>query len=422
MPRLTKRVVDAAEVRDTDYFVWCDELPGFGVRVYPSGKRGYLAQYRVDGRTRRVKIGLHGVLTVDEARTEAIGHLAAVAKGGNPAEDRATRRQGVTVRELCDRYWQAAAKGLVLGKGGGPKKPGTLYRDRSRVDCHILPLLGTRKVADLTRADVTRFMRDVAAGKTAKVEKTSKLRGKAIVEGGKGAAARTMGLLGGILSFGVSEGCLATNPVHGVKRPADQRRTARLTPETYRQLGAALRVLEGEKASEVGLAAVRLLLLTGCRRGEIERLRWAEVDLVGCALRLADTKEGASVRPLGKPARDLIAALPRLNGCEFVLPGRAANSHFGGLPRIWRRVAAKAELASLTLHGLRHSFASTAGDLGYSEATIGALLGHAAGSVTSRYVHHLDAVLVAAADRVASEIAAALGCQTVDKIDWAEMD
>ena len=244
MPKLTKRVVDAAPIRPTDYFIWCSEMPGFGVRIYPSGKRGYLAQYRVDGRTRRVKIGLHGVLTVDQARTEAIGHLAAVAKGGNPAEDRATRRQGVTVRELCDRYWLAAEKGLILGKGGGPKKPGTLYRDKSRVDCHILPLLGTRKVADLTRADVTRFMRDVAAGKTARVEKTAKLRGKTIVEGGKGTATRTMGLLGGILSFGVSEGCLAVNPVHGVKRPADQRRTARLTPETYGELGEALRLLE----------------------------------------------------------------------------------------------------------------------------------------------------------------------------------
>jgi integrase len=408
MPRLTKRVVDAAEIRPTDYFIWCSEMPGFGVRIYPSGKRGYLAQYRVDGRTRRVKIGLHGVLTVDQARTEAIGHLASVAKGGNPAEDRATRRQGVTVCELCDRYWRAAEKGLILGKSGGPKKPGTLYRDKSRVDCHILPLLGTRKVADLTRADVTRFMRDVAAGKTAKVEKTAKLRGKTIVEGGKGTATRTMGLLGGILSFGVSEGCLAVNPVHGVKRPADQRRTARLTPETYGKLGEALRLLEAEKASEIGLAAIRLLALTGCRRGEIEQLRWAEIDLEGCALRLADTKEGASVRPLGEAARDLLRGLPRVKGCEFVLPGRSDNTAYGGLARLWRRVGEKVTLEGMTLHGLRHSFASTAGDLGYTEATIGAMLGHSSGTVTGRYVHHLDAVLIAAADKVTREIAAAM--------------
>jgi Phage integrase, N-terminal SAM-like domain len=172
------------------------------------------------------------VLTVDEARTEAIGHLAAVTKGGDPAEDRATRRLGVTMRELCDRYRTAAEKGLILGKGGGPKKSSTIYRDKSRVDRHILPLLGKRKVADLTRADVTKFMRDVATGKTAVIEKTDKLRGKAIVEGGRGAAARTMGLLGGIPSYAVSEGIIGTNPVHGVKRPADQGRTAESNPKS----------------------------------------------------------------------------------------------------------------------------------------------------------------------------------------------
>lgn len=237
MAKLTKRVVEAAEIRAADYFLWCDELPGFGVRIYPSGKRGYLVQYRADGRTRRVKIALHGVLTVDEARTEAIGHLAAVAKGGDPAEDRATRRQGVTMRELCDHYWLAIDKGLILGKGGSPKKASTVASDRGRVARHILPLLGARKVFEMSRADVTRFMRDVAAGKTAKIEKTAKLRGKAVVEGGRGTEARTIGLLGGILSFAVSEGVIASNPVHGVKRPADQRRTARLTPETYARLG-----------------------------------------------------------------------------------------------------------------------------------------------------------------------------------------
>ncbi len=165
-------------------------------------------------------------MTADAARKAALGLLAAVAKGQDPAEDRATGRATITVRELCDRYWKAADKGLVLGKGGGPKKPSTLSRDRSRVDRHLLPLLGNRKVADLSTADVTRFMRDVASGKTALVEKTQKLRGKSIVEGGRGAAARTVGMLGGILSFAVSEGVITSNPVRGVKRPADQRKRA----------------------------------------------------------------------------------------------------------------------------------------------------------------------------------------------------
>ena len=199
MAKLTKRVVEDAVIHPGDHFLWCDELPGFGVRIYPSGKRVYLVQYRAIGRTRRVKIGLHGPLTADEARKEARALLGAVAKGGDPAEDRATRRKAITVRELCDRYWHAAETGLILGKRGGPKKPSTLYKDRSRIDRHVLPLMGSRKVADLTRADVTRLMHDIAEGKTALVERTGKLRGKSIVEGGRGVAARTVGMLGGIL-------------------------------------------------------------------------------------------------------------------------------------------------------------------------------------------------------------------------------
>ena len=120
-----------------------------------------------DGRTRRCRIGLHGRLTADEARREAKALLGEVAKGEDPAEDRATRRATITVRELCERYIQATRKGLILGKNGGPKKPTTLIRDKSRIDRHILPLLANRRVTELTRADVIRFMRDVATGKTA---------------------------------------------------------------------------------------------------------------------------------------------------------------------------------------------------------------------------------------------------------------
>jgi integrase len=406
MVKLTKRSVEDAAPGAAEYFLWCDDLPGFGVRVYPSGRRGYLVQYRAGGRTRRAKIGLHGRLTVDEARREAKALLAEVAKGGDPAEERATRRTSMTVRELCTLYLAAADKGLILGKRGAPKKASTLDTDRSRIDRHILPLLGTRKVIDLRQADVTRFMRDVAAGKTALVEKTAKKRGKAIVEGGRGAATRTTGLLGGILSFAVSEGVIPSNPAQGVKRAADQRKQLRLTPDDYAALGAALRALEARLGAWQPVAAVRLLALTGCRKGEIEGLRWAEVDAAGGALRLQDSKEGASVRPIGAAALAVLAKLKRPKAGGYVITGQDGKRRYGGLPDAWQRLAKAAGLEGATLHTLRHSFASTAGDLGYSEATIGAMLGHAAGTVTGRYVHHLDAVLIAAADKVAAAIAA----------------
>lgn len=403
--RLTKRLVDALAPAASDYFEWDDDLPGFGVRVWPTGRKVYVAQYRAGGRTRRVKVGAHGALTVDEARKEAKGLLGDVARGEDPQEDRLTRRKSITVRELCDDYLAATERGLIMGKGGKPKKGSTLYSDRGRIERHIKPLLGAKLVRDVTAADVNRMIRDVASGKTASVEKTKNLRGKSIVRGGIGVATRTAGLLGGILSFAVSQGVIPFNPAQGVKRPADKKRLRRLTADEYRQLGKALDAAEMDRETPQALDGIRLFALTGCRAGEVLALRWDEIDEAGGCLRLTDTKEGASVRPAGRAVFDVLAKIEKRPGCPFVLPAARGDGRFGGMPGAWDRIMARAQLEGVTPHTLRHSFASVAGDLGFTEPTIAALLGHAAGSVTSRYIHHLDTVLVAAADKVAAEVA-----------------
>jgi integrase len=406
MPKLTKRIVEAAEPRGRDYFIWCDELPSFGVRVFASGKRSYLVQYRAEGRTRRVSIGLHGAVTCEEARKRAKELLGRVAAGENPAEDREAERKAMTVRQLCDAYLAAAEKGLILGKRGMPKKATTLETDIGRINRHIIPLLGNRKVRDLTTPDIARFMRDVIAGKTATDEKTG-FRGRAIVTGGKGVAARTVGLLGGVLSFAVSEGIIGANPVRGVKRPADERREVRLSPEQYRALDEALITAERNGVAWQAVTAARLLALTGCRRNEIAELRWADVDLAGRCLRLSDSKTGKSVRPLGAAAAAILADLPRSG--PLVLPGRDPERPFSGLPKAWLRIISSApDLEGVTMHGLRHGFASFAADLGMTEITIAGLLGHSSATVTGRYIHHVDTALCAAADRVAARIAAAM--------------
>ena len=407
--KLSKRAVEELEVKASDYFVWDDDLHGFGVRIWPSGQRTYVVQYRAGKRTRRVKIGHHGALTPAEARAEAKGILGDVARGQDPAEDRMTRRKSLTVKDLCQRYLEAAESGLIMGKGGRAKKDSTLYVDRGRVEHHILPLLGNKLVRDLVPADINRFLRDLIAGKTATVVKTKKLRGKSIVEGGAGTAARTVGLLGGILTFAVSEGIIPVNPARGVKRPADNRRTRRLTADEYASLGQALaEAADNPVEPWQGVAAVRLLALTGCRLGEVQKLRWAEVDLPGQCLRLEDSKEGASVRPIGNPVVAILEALPRFKGHPFVLPAVRGTGHYAGVPGFWKRLMVAAELEGITPHTLRHSFGSEANDLGFTEPTVAAMLGHSTGSVTGRYIHHLDAVLVAAADRVAARIAGAL--------------
>ncbi|ARO55652.1 hypothetical protein B2G69_16985 [Methylorubrum zatmanii] len=164
MAKISKRVVEAAEPRERDYFLWCDELPGFGVRIFSTGRRSYLVQYRNAGRSRRVTIGLHGPVTAEQARKEALNLLGQVARGEDPAEEKATRRRSLTVAQLCERYLEATKTGTVLGRGRKPKKASTLISDRGRIEHHIVPLLGNRLVQDLTRVDVQRFVRDVQAG------------------------------------------------------------------------------------------------------------------------------------------------------------------------------------------------------------------------------------------------------------------
>jgi integrase len=361
MTKLTKTIVEGAAPQDKAFTLWCSDLPGFGVYVLPTGNRSYFVDYRnAKGTRRRLTIGRHGALTAETARRLAVKVLGDAVKGEDPAEERLTQRKSITVKELCTHYMSLAENGLILGKRSRPK--------------------------------------------TAVTEKTQKKRGKSIVEGGKGTATRTAGLLGGILTFAVSEGIIPTNPSIGVKRPADNHRVRRLSAEEYRELGKALEAAEATDDAIQGIAAIRLLALTGCRSGEILGLKWQEVDKAGNCLRLADSKEGASIRPMGEAVFRVLDQVNRIKSNPYVLTSLSGTGPFGGLTGAWQRAMARSKLVGVTPHTLRHSYASVAGDLGFTEFTIAALLGHSAGSVTSRYVHHLDSVLISAADRVAAAI------------------
>lgn len=403
MAKLTKRVVDASRPAHSDYFVWDDDMLGFGLRVYASGRKSYLVQYRANGRTRRYTIGPHGVWTPETARNEAWVLLGRVAQGQNPAEERQLDHQAITIKELCGRYMEDAENGLIMGKKRRPKKTSTIYTDRGRINRHILPLLGSRRVKDIVTADVTGFMRDVASGKTKLNQKTRK-HGRSIVRGGPGTGVRTVGLLGAILTYAREHGIIETNPAHGIRKPAYSKRTRRLSADEYRLLGELLDKASNSDQLATAAEIARAIALTGCRRGEIINLLWCEIDADQSCLRLQDSKEGASIRPIGLPAlkhlekrRPRIAAGPVFLGTEDCKP-------LIGFPKHWKKIVRGSPLTDITPHVLRHSYASIANDLGFTESTIAALLGHAQGTVTSGYIHNVDAALVSAADAVAGYI------------------
>lgn len=403
MAKLSKRIVDQAEAGEKDYFMWDDELPGFGLRVFKSGKRSYLVQYRAKGRTRRYTIGTHGVWTPETARVQARVLLGRIAQGDNPAEERELDHKAITVKELCERYLEDAKNGLILGKKRRPKKASTIYTDEGRIRRHIIPLLGTRRVKDLASADIIKFMRDVASGKTKTDQKTKK-RGRSIVRGGIGTGTRTVGMLGAILTYARENGIIETNPAHGIRKPAYEKRTRRLSEDEYRLLGKLLSKAAQDDQLATAAAIARAIALTGCRRGEIINLIWPEADMDNSCLRLTDSKEGASVRPIGLPAIDLLTARRPEHPAGPVFVGTLEGKPLVGFPKHWHKIVADTPLAGITPHVLRHSYASVANDLGFTESTVAALLGHAQGTVTSRYIHSVDTALIMAADAVAGYI------------------
>ncbi len=403
MAKITKRAVDALQAdKDRDVFAWDNELRGFGVRAKPSGVKTFLIQYRnVEGRTRRLVLGQYGALTPEAARDLAREKLAGVARGEDPSAERHAIRAGMSVSEVCDWYLAEAQTGRILGRNRRPIKASTLKMDRSRIETHIKPLLGARLVSGLTLRDVEGMQADIAAGKSARTRKAGR-GGKST--GGCGVASRTVGTLRGLLGHAARLNIVGKNPAEGVRQLAVERRQRRLSDDEIRHLGQVMRNLAAEGEHPTGLAAIRLMLLSGFRRMEVLGLERSWVGRRDHCVRLPDTKSGAQIRVIGEAAMTCVEAVPGREGSPFVFPADWGNGHFVGVVRVLDRVCAKANLDDVTPHVLRHTFASVAGDLGFSELTIAGLLGHSARGVTQRYIH-LDTALVVAADRVSAHLA-----------------
>ena len=409
MPALTKRLVDSAKPKQADYFLWCSSTPGFGVRVYPSGKRVFVCQVRVGRATRRIKIGLYGPYTVELARPRAQDIIRAASEGRDPQREKTAGRNAITISELCDSYLDAARASLVMTRFHRPKRDATLKIDEGRVARHIKPLIGTLRARDVTRGDVQRMADAIVQGKTAGVF-TGKPRGRAMVTGGAGAAARAVGLLGGIYSWAEKRSLVpGPNPAHGVETTRGDPKERTLSPDELSALG---KVLEANATTLPGpVAALRLIALTGLRREEVCGLRWREIDLPGSCLRLEHTKTGRSVRPIGSAAKEALRAIIKVSD-KWVFPnnGDTCSADF---KKAIATLFNSAGLNDARSHDLRRTFGSIAADEGYGDSTIGELLGHARRGVTARhYIRRPDAALIAAADRICTRISIALDGKT----------
>lgn len=403
MPKLTKRTVDALrpDPAGKDVIHFDTEIPRFGLRIKASGVKSYILQYKNKfGQVRRITLGHPSAeFTPDRARTAALKARARIAEGADPSAERKAHRSAQTVGALCDEYLEA---------GKGRIKKTTLAMDRSRIERHVKPLIGTRAVASLTPGDMEKFLRDVLTGKTVmkKAGNDGKRTRGGVTVGGPGAASRTLGMLGTILQRAVRDGTLSSNPARGIARPKDQPKKPAFSFEAVTEIGKAIREREASGDSITGLRAIRFLSLTGLRRMEALTLTWGMVDRRARCIRFPDTKSGAQVRPIGRAALELLEGFKPNNAkdADYVFPGTETGRHFVGLPKVWARVTNKAGIADVSLHGLRHWFASAAAEMNFSELTIAGLLGHSVKGVTARYATAPDSALLSAADRVSQRM------------------
>ncbi len=385
--RITKRTVDALTVDAKDTLFWDRDLAGFGVRVHATGRKLYVVQSRGPTGLKRVTLGHHGELTTDEARKQAAVVIDRIKRGKDPMP--APPAPEPTVADLAERFMRVHVKVNC--------KPSTAATYRSHLDCHILPALGERALGAVGRGEVAALhhrLRDTPTTANAVVRTISTMFHLAeaweLVPPGR-------------------------NPCRSVRHYKEHARERFLTPEEFRRLGRVLKEAEADGSVWLpAIAAIRLLVLTGCRHSEIVSLRWDDVDRTAGELRLRDAKAGPRMVPLTEPMSAVLAGIRREPGNPWVIVGQGSGTRLSGLRNYWHSIREKAGLHDVRLHDCRHSYASRALALGEGLPTIGKLLGHRKIATTARYAHLMRDAEKVAATRVGDSIGAHLAPR-VDK-------
>ena len=399
--RLTRTTVEKAQPTGTRYKLHDSDVAGFSLVVSPSGKKSFYLRYRVGGgrggAIREPKIGDLTTMTPEQARKIARDWQAEVRAGGDPGGKRREERAAPTVAALCARYLRDHAD--------LHKKASSAEHDRSLIRNWVLPALGRKKVAEITRDDVVRLH--------------TKMKDRPVQ------ANRVLALLSKGFNLAEVWGMRpdGSNPTRHVKKYREVKRERYLSQDEAQRLNAVLDQAERDgclMAPRPGgtlgprpiapavVTAIRLMLLTGARSGEILTCRWEWVDMDARMIRLPDSKTGKKVIYLNDAALDVLRRAPRVPDNPFLIPGGKPGTHMVNLKDPWAVIRAAAGFDDLRLHDLRHSFASFAVAGGLSLPIIGKLLGHSQPSTTARYAHLADDPVLAAAELTGGRIAAAI--------------
>ena len=379
--RITKRAVDALTVEAGDAVFWDQALPGFGVRVHATGRKVYVVQSRGPTGPKRVTLGRHGDLSTDEARKQAAVVIDRIKQGEDPILK--PPEPELTLSQLSERFMNTHVNVHC--------KPGTIATYRSVLDKHILPMLGMMPISEVGRKEISALhhrLRDTPAVANRAVKLVSKMYSLAEAWGNMPSG---------------------RNPCGSVRRYRERSRERFLTPEEFRCLGRVLQESEADGSVwPPAIAAIRLLMLTGCRKREILTLRWEDVDRTAGELRLRHAKAGPRMVPLAAPVLAVLDRIPRMDGNPWVLVGQRPGTGLTKLDNYWYIIRKQAGLDDVRIHDLRHSYASRALALGEGLPTIGKLLGHGKAGSTARYAHLMRDAEKEAATRVGDSIGAHL--------------
>lgn len=379
MAKLTKRQIEALEAGEKDYFVWDRELPGFGIRVFPTGRKQFVVQYRYGRVSRRMSLGRFGAITPDQARGLALEALVKLRKDIDPVAEKRARRDAILVKELADRFDEEHVAVHL--------KTSTAKEYRRNLKLFILPAIGHLRIVDVTRADISKYHYDWRH-RPYQANRNLEIISKMF----------NLAELWGLRPDG-------TNPRRHIKKYPEKKRERYFSSGELQALGRVLIEMESERIElPSAIAAIRLLLFTGCRLNEIMTLRWEHIDLAAYALRLPDSKTGAKVVHIGEAVVDVLNGIERLDDNPFVIVGRNAGAHLTDLQPFWQRVRGRAGLKDARIHDLRHTFASVAVSNGQSLPMIGKLLGHTQVQTTARYAHLANEPVLTAANDVSTLI------------------